>query len=141
MSNSSEAEVLKANNRFYAALEALDPKKMAEVWLHEDWVKCVHPGWGLIVGWDQVRESWEQIFRNTEEIKISASDATVKVEGRLAWVCCTEKISNRFVNGFDSAQATATNIFKFTEGQWRLIHHHASLIPTSPSHFQETMVQ
>ncbi|HMX30241.1 MAG TPA: nuclear transport factor 2 family protein, partial [Blastocatellia bacterium] len=37
--------VEQANQSFYLALENADLEAMAAVWLHEDWVKCVHPGW------------------------------------------------------------------------------------------------
>lgn len=126
---SNEAEVLEANERFYAALESLDIGLMSQVWLHEDWVKCIHPGWGLIVGWNHVQESWENIFRHTSEIRVRLSHVTVKVEGSMAWVCCVENISNRFTEGIETAQAVGTNVFFFHEGRWLLILHHASLAP------------
>ena len=43
-----EEEVLAVNRTFYTALHTLDMSLMAQVWLHEDWVKCLHPGWDLL---------------------------------------------------------------------------------------------
>ncbi|MCH7766008.1 MAG: hypothetical protein IH916_05570, partial [Acidobacteria bacterium] len=40
-----EEKVLAANRRFYTAMDSLDLEGMEAVWLHADWVKCVHPGW------------------------------------------------------------------------------------------------
>ena len=57
--------VLEANAAFYAAFESLDLKRMEEVWLRAPYIKCVHPGWGLLVGWGPVMESWERIFSGT----------------------------------------------------------------------------
>ncbi|MDQ3011608.1 MAG: nuclear transport factor 2 family protein, partial [Acidobacteriota bacterium] len=37
--------VKEANERFYRALENADLHAMAAIWLHDTWVKCVHPGW------------------------------------------------------------------------------------------------
>src|SRR5206468_10561013 len=43
--------VLEANAAFYAAFQSLDLKRMEEIWLRAPYIKCVHPGWGLLVGW------------------------------------------------------------------------------------------
>lgn len=129
MASEGELKVLEANRRFYAALEALDLSKMTLVWLHDDWVKCVHPGWGVIIGWENVRRSWESIFQNTREIRIALSQVTVRVENDVAWVCCIENISNRFGGDFEAAQAFSTNIFILYDDQWLLAHHHGSLLP------------
>ena len=40
-----------ANAAFYGAVEELDLAAMERVWLHESWVRCIHPGWDLLVGW------------------------------------------------------------------------------------------
>ena len=133
--------VLAANQRFYAALEALDLDLMSEIWLHEDWVKCIHPGWGPIDGWLSVRESWEQIFRNAQEIRIFLDHAVARVEGRIGWVSCVENIYDRSVNELETAQALSTNIFFFTDGRWRLTHHHSSLLPHSTTHHPGATVQ
>jgi SnoaL-like domain len=136
-----ESQVLEVNKSFYAALEALDLLKMSQVWLHEEWVKCVHPGWGLIVGWENISESWERIFQNTREIRIQLSHVTVRIEGTLAWVCCLENISNRFGEGVDTAQAFSTNLFSLRNEGWFLIHHHASLTPPSNVQRSATTIQ
>ena len=61
-------EIEGANTRFYQAFETLDLAQMDRVWAHGEHVKCVHPGWPILVGWDAVRSSWETIFENTAEI-------------------------------------------------------------------------
>ncbi len=40
---SAEQAVLEANHRFYQALSELDTEAMEQIWLHEPWVRCVHP--------------------------------------------------------------------------------------------------
>ena len=54
---SVEAKILveQANTAFYRALESGILERMDEVWAHEDWVRCVHPGWDLLIGWHRVR--------------------------------------------------------------------------------------
>jgi hypothetical protein len=49
-------EVIEANERFYRALNALDLGSMERLWSHGSFVRCVHPGWELIVGWERSRE-------------------------------------------------------------------------------------
>jgi ketosteroid isomerase-like protein len=120
------ARVEEANARFYRAFESLDLEEMETVWAKGGHVKCVHPGWGLLSGWEQVRASWETIFKNTTEIRFSLSAVEVQVEGSLAWVTCTENILSQVGGNIAAATVLTTNIFERHGTQWLLIHHHAS---------------
>ena len=124
-----EEKVLAANQRFYAALENLDLETMDAVWLHEDWVRCVHPGWELLEGWEEVRESWQRIFENTRRMKVGVSDVIVHIEAGTAWVNCVEQVTSSFATGFSTAWVQATNIYVERNGDWLLVHHHASPLP------------
>jgi ketosteroid isomerase-like protein len=132
-----EEKVLAAHQRFYSALERLDLEAMEAVWLHEDWVACVHPGWELLVGWEEVQESWQRIFENTRRMQVGISDVTVRVEGGTAWVNCVEQVTSSFETGFSTAWVQATSIYVKRNGDWRLVHHHASPIP----HAEDETVQ
>ena len=114
---SDDADVLEANARFYRAFEALDIAEMDRVWAHGDHVKCVHPGWPLLTGWEAVRESWESIFTN---------NVSAVVGGDLAWVTCTENILSEVGGRVSVTAILATNLFERDGGAWRLVHHHAS---------------
>jgi len=124
--------VLEANQRFYAAFQSLDIALMSAVWLHEDWVQCVHPGWDLLIGWDEIRGTWARIFSNTRRIQIAVSSVRVHAEGDVAWVACTEHITSAFANSFDEALVQATNMFVRREGAWYLVGHHASPLLNAP---------
>ena len=132
-----EEKVLAANQRFYSALERLNLEAMEAVWLHEDWVACVHPGWELLIGWEDVQESWRRIFENTRRMQVGISDVGVHVEGGTAWVNCVEQVTSSFETGFSTAWVQATNIYVKRDGDWRLVHHHASPIP----HAEDETVQ
>ena len=75
------SEVLAANLGFYDAFGSLDIEKMDSVWEDSHRVMCIHPGWRLITGWDEVRKSWEGIFRNTSLMHFNITGAQVIVQG------------------------------------------------------------
>ena len=128
------AEVEEANARFYRAFEGLDLQEMEAVWARGEHVRCIHPGWGLLVGWEAVRASWETIFKNTAEIRFSLSDVAVQVEGNLAWVTCSENILSQVRGNISVTSLLATNLFERQGDAWLMIHHHASHVfsPESP---------
>ena len=128
------AEIEEANARFYRAFEGLDLQEMEAVWARGEHVKCIHPGWGLLVGWESVRASWETIFKNTTEIRFSLSDVAVQVEGNLAWVTCTENILSQVHGNISVTSVLATNLFERQGDAWLMIHHHGSHVfsPESP---------
>lgn len=119
-------DVEAANAAFYRAFEALDVALMDEVWAHADYVKCVHPGWPLITGWEAVRESWRTIFENTAEMRFTLGDVDVQVAGALGWVTCTENILQSVRGRISVTSVLATNLFERGAGGWRMVHHHAS---------------
>ena len=127
-----EEAVRAANQRFYAAFESLKLAEMEAVWAHDDRVECVQPGWELLLGWDEVRERWARIFKNTKRVRVALSGLWVRVEGDVGWVACTARITTAFAEGFDEAIVQATNIFVRREGRWLLVAHHASPLPTAP---------
>lgn len=119
-------DVEDANAGFYRAFETLDLAEMDRVWAHDASVRCVHPGWPLLCGWEAVRASWRTIFENTGEMRFTLSDVTVNVAGDLAWVTCTENILAETGERVSVTAILATNLFERTDAGWRLIHHHAS---------------
>ena len=122
--NEEQALVAAANDAFYRAFETLDIERMRAVWLTSDEIKCIHPGWELVVGWDAVMNSWELIMRNTPRIGFRLEDVQVVVNGGIGWVQCLENIlDGDAVVGL----AIATNLFQQNhDGRWLMIHHHAS---------------
>ena len=119
-------DVEQANAEFYRAFEALDLRAMDEVWAHGEHVKCVHPGWPLLTGWDAVRASWETIFANTQEMRFTLTDVRVVAASELAWVTCTENILSETDGRVGVTSILATNVFERDGGAWRMVHHHAS---------------
>ena len=122
-------QLREANDHFYRALEMLDLAAMERLWLHAPWVRCIHPGWDVRVGWEGVLESWRRIFEDTPWIRVTATQVQVEVFGDVALVGCAENITTGRDGDVVVAVAQATNLFMRTADGWRLIHHHASSAP------------
>ena len=119
-------EVARANLAFYRAFEALEMARMEAIWLSEPYVKCVHPGSEMIVGFDGVMASWRSIFQHTEKISFSVHDIDVRVQGDLAWVTLTEAVETHFSANERGTVVAATNVFERRSGRWFMVLHHAS---------------
>jgi ketosteroid isomerase-like protein len=111
--------VTEANEEFYAAFEALDLDRMEACWLHDDEVRCIHPGWDVMTGWPQVSRSWVAIFANS---------AYIQLETDTAWVTCAENILSGGAGApeMEDAKVLATNVFRRHGGRWRMVLHHGS---------------
>lgn len=130
MENDVEA-VKRANESFYRAFEGLDIQTMEAVWSKEDYVKCIHPGWEVQMGWPSVRDSWVLIFNNTHAMRFSVCLVDARIYGDCAVIVCLESISTRAdEEKWLEGQVLATNIFECRDGRWLMVHHHGSpLVP------------
>lgn len=124
----AEDDVVAANERFYRAFESLDIKEMEAVWATTGAVQCIHPGWGPLSGWAEVRDGWVRIFNHTSAMQFTPQILHVSVHGDLAWLICVEVIHSRHGDQEQATQVLATNVFERREGAWRMLHHHASPI-------------
>ncbi|MEX2431049.1 MAG: nuclear transport factor 2 family protein [Dehalococcoidia bacterium] len=131
MTNRDEIEAIKlANLGFYQAFESLDTAQMAEVWMQDESVKCVHPGWPVLHGWDLVGESWRRIFENAAAMQFTITEADVVQAGEWAYVTCTENLISVVDGRVTGGKVQATNIFCKRDDRWLLVHHHGSPLVT-----------
>lgn len=122
-----DAAVEAANRAFYAALEARALDRMEAVWERDGGVTCIHPGWHRLEGWEEVRRSWQAIFASSRAWTVACEQVRVRVSGDLASVTCVEIIVPFGGKGNEAAaRMQATNLFVRRDGEWRMIHHHAS---------------
>ncbi len=142
-------EVEAANTAFYEALERGDFETLTSLWLtpsdlgvdetyHDPAdagvISCVHPGWPVLTGRGEVLRSYALIMANTEYIQFFLTDVHVSVTGDTALVTCTENIlsGGPAPEGSDEPGpllgqlVVATNVFRRTDGGWKLWAHHAS---------------
>jgi len=116
-------EVQETNARFYRAIESQDLEAMDAVWRHADYVRCVHPGWGLLTG-------WEAIFKDSRELRFTLSDVQIRIESGVAWVTGTENILSQLQGNISVTAVLVTNVYERTGTRWRMVLHHASHILT-----------
>lgn len=112
-----EAEVLSANEAFYAAFARRDVEAMESLWSSRIDLACVHPGWDALVGRREVLQSWRAILSSPEAPEVECMAAVAHVVGDVAYVVCNEVLPG--------AELCATNVFVREGGMWKLVHHHA----------------
>jgi hypothetical protein len=93
---------------------------MDALWARRAAVACIHPGWGLLAGRDDVIESWRRIFGNAPP-DIICHSARAFLLGDAAYVVCLEIMPEGVL--------IATNLFVREGGGWKMAHHQAG--PTS----------
>ncbi|MQY05938.1 nuclear transport factor 2 family protein [Actinomadura macrotermitis] len=127
-----------AHAAFYAAFEAGDLDRMADLWADGPFaagVSCVHPGWPMLRGRDEVLRSWALIMANTTYIQFVLTDVEADVYGDHAVVTCKENVltaDEESEEGFlAGGSIVATKVFVRDGGEWRLLLHHGSPILNS----------
>jgi ketosteroid isomerase-like protein len=110
----SEA-VLTANEAFYRAFNEKDFEAMEEVWSSSEEVSCIHPGWNVLSGREDVLGSWRTILGNPDQPRIVFGGAAIQLLGDTALVVCRELVAG--------SPLAATNIFVNEAGSWKLVHH------------------
>jgi ketosteroid isomerase-like protein len=124
-----------ANTALYDAVEQGDVDALSALWLEYDdeAVSVVHPGWPVLSGRGEVLRSYALIMASTEYIQFFLTDVQVAVLGDTAVVTCTENILSGGPSEDDGSAGplvgglvVATNVFRRTEGGWRLWSHHGS---------------
>ncbi|GAA1525003.1 nuclear transport factor 2 family protein [Actinomadura kijaniata] len=135
MGDADRTAVEKANAEFYAAFEAADLDRMSAVWAAGAFapgVSCVHPGWPMLRGREEVLRSWALIMANTTYIQFVLTDVETDVYEDHAVVTCKENVltaDEDTETGFlAGGSIVATNLFVRDGDGWRLLLHHGSPI-------------
>ncbi len=129
MTNPADQEaVLAANQAFYSAFSDRDLKAMTSLWWQGSSSICIHPGSFPIVGWSNIQDSWESIFRNTDSLEIETEIIKVEVDQALSYVLLREIVLQSNQGRRMKAQSIATNIFQKMAQKWYLVSHHGSPI-------------
>ena len=109
--------LLFANEAFYLAFADRDMEAMEAAWSATAPVACIHPGWGVLTGRDEVLESWAAIIANPDSPTIRVHAPEPHLYGNVGFVVCYEEIAGQYL--------IATNIFIRDGSVWRMVHHQA----------------
>ncbi len=110
-----------ANEAFYLAFLGGDFAAMDGLWAHDTDVGCIHPGWEPLLGREQVMESWNAIFANSELPEFEYREVSTTLSSDCAIVLTYEI--------FEEAFLVATNIFVREDDAWKIIHHQSGGCP------------
>ena len=121
-------DVKATNEAFYRAFEKKNIEAMEQLWSKGSGSLCIHPGRSALKGWDDIRRSWVQIFKNTQYLEIDIDLVTTEVNSTIAYIVLTETVRQVIRRRQMVAKSTATNIFEKMGDRWYLIHHHGSPI-------------
>ncbi|GAB4547869.1 MAG: nuclear transport factor 2 family protein [Pleurocapsa sp.] len=125
---SDKEAVLATNQAFYDAFSHRDMESMSRLWWQGSTSLCVHPGGKVLIGWEEIRASWESIFSNTDSFEIDLEIIKVESDRSLAYVVVREIVLQSSRGRKVKAPSTATNIFQKMAQKWYLVHHHGSPI-------------
>ena len=128
--------VLQVNSAFYRAFSEKDYDAMEKLWLKDASILCIHPAHTPFVGANAVLQSWKNMFQSSngsfQRNWMSPSKIRLTVKGATAIIACDEEVfARRFIRGKKRqteliSKLTATNIFRKVDGNWYMVHHHAS---------------
>lgn len=136
------AAVLKANERFYQAIETADLDLMKEIWVTpedgEAAAHCVHPGQAAVHGVGKILRSWAVVLSRMSYLQFFLTDVKVVLIEPVAVVTCVENILSNLPGdeagqaGFAGSHYEAVNVYRREgAGGWRLLAH--SSAPVFPS--------
>jgi ketosteroid isomerase-like protein len=128
--------VLQVNSAFYRAFSDKDYDAMEKLWMKDASILCIHPAHTPLVGANAVLTSWKHMFESSngsfQRNWMAPSKIRLTVKGATAILACDEEVFlRRFIRGKKRQtelvnKLTATNIFRKVDGNWYMVHHHAS---------------
>lgn len=133
MPTDARAELVEANHRFYAALNAMfagDPEPFADVYSHADDVSYLPAQGGVRVGWDATWADWRQ-----QAAAARGGSAEIVQEHAIAGsdMGATQTEITGQVTGPDGrthrVHARETSVYRREDGRWRIVAHQADAIP------------
>jgi ketosteroid isomerase-like protein len=133
MSTDDKTAVLAANEAWYAALNAMlngNPAPFADVYSHADDVSYMSAEGGLRIGWDATWSDWQAQARLARGGHVEEIENNVIVNGDMAVVQTHEKgiVNNPGGAGVEQ-EVRETSVFRREDGNWKMVAHHADLLP------------
>jgi len=124
----AEDEVRQASEQFYAALNRTldgDSSPMEEIWSHSSDVSGMHPFGGRMLGWEEVRDSWEQAAQAFSGGQVALDEiAVVPISEDGAYTLGTEHGQASIGEETVGIDWRVTNIYRRESDGWKIVHHH-----------------
>ena len=123
-----EDDVRQASEQFYAALNSTldgDSSPMEQIWSHGSDVSAMHPFGGRILGWDEVRASWEQAAQAFSGGQVALDEmVVVPITEDAAYTLGTEHGQGRLGDETVGIEWCVTNAYRREADGWKIVHHH-----------------
>ncbi len=121
-------QILKVNELFYKALGTRDLELMKTLWILDERAGCVHPGWTILRSWENIYQSWANIFDPEDQVDINLTKINININNNRAWLTCVQEMVylKRDPSMFNLSQST--NIFEKICDKWLMVINHASTI-------------
>jgi ketosteroid isomerase-like protein len=129
---SAEDEVRKASQQFYSGLTQMangHKESMTDVWSHSKTVSTMHPIGGRQLGWESVKDSFEQVAQLATEGKVELKDQLIRVVGDMACEIGIEQGQFKLNGEQVGINQRVTNVYQRENNGWKIIHHHTDLSP------------
>lgn len=127
---SSNDDVKGASKQFYAALNSMlngSAAQMDDIWSRNFAVTAMHPVGGREVGWDSVRESWEQVAQVSSDGQVQLGEQILEIAGDMAYELGVEKGQFKLADEQVNVESRVTNIYRRDADGWKIVHHHTDL--------------
>jgi len=124
-----ENAVRAVNDAFYKALSAGSIEGISAACAQDDDVTALHEdSKEVAVGWPAVLKTWKAVpFDAFSELSVVMSQPVISVSGSTARVAGLEKVKGKMKDGNEFGwTGLGTNIYEKRDGQWLMVHHHAS---------------
>ncbi|TFW04746.1 DUF4440 domain-containing protein [Oxalobacteraceae bacterium OM1] len=112
---------------FYDAIGRADIEGLMALWSDDEDIVCIHPGAPRLVGHASIRSAWEQIFEqggvNIRPVQLHVTQNVMTSVHNII-----EEV-HRTVSRQRDVHILATNVYMKTPQGWRIVSHHASVVP------------
>ena len=130
---SAEEQVREASERFYAALSRMAQGTigtMDDIWSHGSDSTAMHPISGREVGWDSVKNSFDQFAHIATAGHVALKEQRIRVLGDVAYELGVEYGAGTLGGIPATWEHRVTNIYHREDGAWKMVHHHSDVSPT-----------
>jgi ketosteroid isomerase-like protein len=123
-----EDEVRQAAQQFYAAQSSGlngDFGPMEELWSHASDVSVMPPSGSRVLGWEEVKASWERAAHAFSGGQVVLEDVVVvPITEDAAYTMGTERGHRKVGERTIRFEGRVTNVYRREDDGWKIVHHH-----------------